>query len=181
MSTVPHKHLILPVPILDEEKKFVFLLTLKDPFISESFEIKIELNFYFHTSLWCHKRFYEGLKGLHKTFWGTTKKCENKNLTYFFLFVRDWDRFAILKLTKEIQNYSWKFWLLQVSWNFFIKVVSVLLLKSGYKLYDKGKCNEIKAKGCNITIAIFPWWKKFFYNLTKLWEINRALLRTLRE
>ena len=29
------------------------LLTLKDPFISEScIEIKIELNFYFHTSLW---------------------------------------------------------------------------------------------------------------------------------
>ena len=57
-------------------------LTLKDPFISESFiEIKIELNFYFHTSLWYLKRFYEGLKGLHKIFWGTTKKCENKNLT----------------------------------------------------------------------------------------------------
>ena len=29
---------------------------------------KIELIFYFHTSLWCLKRFYEGLKGLHKTF-----------------------------------------------------------------------------------------------------------------
>ena len=41
----------------------------------------IKLNFYFHTSLWCLKRFYEGLKGLHKTFWGITKKCENKNLT----------------------------------------------------------------------------------------------------
>ena len=26
---------------------------------------KINLNFYFHTSLWCLKRFYEGLKGLH--------------------------------------------------------------------------------------------------------------------
>ena len=37
---------------------------------------KIKLNFYFHTSL-----FYEGLKGLHKTFWGTTKNSENKNLT----------------------------------------------------------------------------------------------------
>ena len=37
-------------------------LKLKDPFISEScIEIKIELNFYFHTSLWCLKRFYEGL------------------------------------------------------------------------------------------------------------------------
>ena len=41
---------------------------------------KIKLNFYFHF-LWCLKRFYEGLKDLHKTFWGTTKKCENKNLT----------------------------------------------------------------------------------------------------
>ena len=56
-------------------------LILKDPFISEScIEIKIELNFYFHTSLWCLRRFYEGLKGLPKTFWGTTKNCENKNL-----------------------------------------------------------------------------------------------------
>ena len=36
------------------------LLTLKDPFISE-------------------------------TFWGTTKKYENKNSTQFFHFVRDWD------------------------------------------------------------------------------------------
>ena len=42
---------------------------------------KIKLNFYFHTSLWCLKRFYEGLYDLHKTFRGTTKKCENKNLT----------------------------------------------------------------------------------------------------
>ena len=25
---------------------------------------KINLNFYFHTSFWCLKRFYEGLKGL---------------------------------------------------------------------------------------------------------------------
>ena len=36
-------------------------LTLKDPFISEScIVIKIELNFYFHTSLWCLRRFNEG-------------------------------------------------------------------------------------------------------------------------
>ena len=34
---------------------------------------KTNLNFYFHTSLWCLKRFYKGLKG-------TTKKCENINL-----------------------------------------------------------------------------------------------------
>ena len=60
----------------------MMVLTLKDPFISEScIEIKIELSFYFHTSLWCLKRFYEGLYGLHETFSGTTKKCENKTLT----------------------------------------------------------------------------------------------------
>ena len=40
---------------------------------------KVNFNFYFHTSSWCLKRFYEGLKGLYKTFSGTTKKCENEN------------------------------------------------------------------------------------------------------
>ena len=29
---------------------------------------KTDLNFYFNTPLWCFKRFYDGLKGLHKTF-----------------------------------------------------------------------------------------------------------------
>ena len=43
---------------------FIFsYLTLNVPCISEScIEIKIKLNFYFHTSLWCFKRVYEGLK-----------------------------------------------------------------------------------------------------------------------
>ena len=57
-------------------------LTVHAPRISESWiKIKINLNFDFHFSLWCLKRFYEGHQGLHKTFWGTTKKCENKNLS----------------------------------------------------------------------------------------------------
>ena len=51
-------------------------LTLLDRGKSE----KINVNFYFHISWWCFKRFYEGLKCLHKTFWGTTKNCDNKNL-----------------------------------------------------------------------------------------------------
>ena len=42
---------------------------------------KNKLNSYFHASLLYLKRFYECLKGLHKTFWGTTKKCKSKNLT----------------------------------------------------------------------------------------------------
>ena len=49
------------------------MLTLKDPYISESStEIKIKLNVYFHTSLWC--------LGLIKPF-EAPQKCENKNLT----------------------------------------------------------------------------------------------------
>ena len=44
----------------------LFLTNAIDPFISEScIEIKIELNFPCHNSLWCLKRFYEGP---HKTF-----------------------------------------------------------------------------------------------------------------
>ena len=44
---------VLTLPVLDDKKK---------------------LNLYFKTSFWCRKRFSEGLKGLHKTFWGTKKK-----------------------------------------------------------------------------------------------------------
>ena len=62
--------------IVSKNMLFVLFLTLPVP-ISDK-EKKIKLNFYFLTSLWCLKRFYEGLKGLHKNFWGTTKKCENK-------------------------------------------------------------------------------------------------------
>ena len=39
--------------------------------------------FLFHTSLWYLKRFYEDLKGFCKTFRGTRKNCESKNLTKF--------------------------------------------------------------------------------------------------
>ena len=50
-----------------------FFLTLFAPCISESWiKIKVKLNFYFHSSLWC----------LHKTFWGTTRKYEYKNLVF---------------------------------------------------------------------------------------------------
>ena len=66
----------------------VNLLTLCPPRISEnSINIKINLD-YFLTSLWRLKRFYEGLQSFHKTFWGTAKKCENKYLSLFSLFVR---------------------------------------------------------------------------------------------
>ena len=90
VKTAPEKELVL--------KKIVSLLlivTAKLPKLSDNSnkgdfnpsipipddEKKINLNFYFRTSLWYLQRFYEGLKGLHKTFWGTTKKYENKNLS----------------------------------------------------------------------------------------------------
>ena len=57
-------------------------LTLPAPCISKSCAgIKNCLSFLF--SLGCFKRFYEGLKGLHKTFWGTSKKFENRNSSNF--------------------------------------------------------------------------------------------------
>ena len=46
---------------------------------------KIDSNFYFLTSLRYLKMFYEGLKGLHEIFCGTTKKCENKNLSFILI------------------------------------------------------------------------------------------------
>ena len=46
---------------------------------------KINLNFYFRTSLWCHKRFYEGLKGLHRTFWDITKRSVGRIKIFLFL------------------------------------------------------------------------------------------------
>ena len=46
-----------------------FCLIFPAPCISEScIKIEINLNCYFYTSFWCLKKFYEGLKGLHKTF-----------------------------------------------------------------------------------------------------------------
>ena len=51
------------------------------PCISDSsIKVKINLNFYFHTSLWCLKRFYEGLKGFHKSFRGNLKESDLKRL-----------------------------------------------------------------------------------------------------
>ena len=66
------------------------LFNYSRPILSEScIKIKINLSFCFHNSLWCLKKFYEGLEGLHKTFLGTTLKCKNKSLSEFSRFARD--------------------------------------------------------------------------------------------
>ena len=48
-----------------------------------STKLTLLVSFYFHTSLWCLERFYEGL---YKTISGTGKKCANKNLRIVFNF-----------------------------------------------------------------------------------------------
>ena len=63
----------------------LLLLIFPFPCISESWiKMKINLNFYFRTSLWCLKKFYEYLKVHHKIFWDTSTKCVNKNFTLNF-------------------------------------------------------------------------------------------------
>ena len=70
---------------------FTLLINLPCPVSCRKFiGTKVNLNFYCHTYLCYLKSFYEGLYGLHKTFWGTTK-CENKISRYFSLFVQDHD------------------------------------------------------------------------------------------
>ena len=83
-------YLTLLVPIPDEEKK-------------------INWNFYFHTSLWCVKRFYEGLIGLHKTLWGNTKKCYKKKFFFWFLFWYHFLKCTVregLKTTKKYRHHE---------------------------------------------------------------------------
>ena len=60
--------------------------------ISEScIKIKINLNFYFHTPLWCLKRFYEGLKGLHKIFWAPQSSVKIKIQNNFYFNTTTWN------------------------------------------------------------------------------------------
>ena len=95
---------------------------------------KINLNFYFHTSLWCFKGFHEGLKGLYKTFWGTTKKSQNKNLNkflFYYNFLRWTEREGLIELLK--------------SWLHAFSISSVFVLNSTL-------CFHILLKGCLILI-----------------------------
>ena len=61
--------------------EIIIALTLTvSSFSKKMFEIKIDLNFHFHSSWRYFKRFYESLFDPHQTV-GTTKKCENKTLS----------------------------------------------------------------------------------------------------
>ena len=64
-----------------EEAKIMMSAKINPSRLNHGRREKIKSNFYTHTLLWCLNMFFEGLNDLHKTFSGTTKKCENKNLT----------------------------------------------------------------------------------------------------
>ena len=60
------------------------------PYCPECFKtflskLKTIFHYYFHTSLWYFKRFYEGFYCLQKTLWGIIKISENEKLSYTFL------------------------------------------------------------------------------------------------
>ena len=61
---------------------------------------KINLNFCFHTSLWCRKRFCKGLKGLHKTFWGNKKKRKQK-CKLIFILITFWSAGRVNRINRE--------------------------------------------------------------------------------
>ena len=72
---------------------------------------KINLNFYFHTSLWCLKRFYEGLKGLYKPFEAPQRSVKQK-LKLIFISVQLSETHGTLRVScrKPLQcvlNYEW--------------------------------------------------------------------------
>ena len=71
------------------------------PCVSKNYiKIKVNLSFYFHFSL-------RYLQGLHKTFWGTTMKYENKNLFNFCSLSGIWTRSVNLS---NIPNYCLLFY-----------------------------------------------------------------------
>ena len=68
---------------------------------------KIKLNFYFHTSLWCPKRFYEGLKGLHKTFFRHHKEMWKQKFSLILISIQfsemhETGKVKIFSVTKQL-------------------------------------------------------------------------------
>ena len=56
--------------------------------------------------MWCLKMFYEGFKGLYKTFWDTSKKCENKNLIFISIQLSEMHCTKNVKLQGKWQKFS---------------------------------------------------------------------------
>ena len=79
------------------------------PCISEScIEMKIKLNFYFHTSLRCLKRFYEGFKVLHKTFRGNSAIWKSISNVINTIREESLKKFANSTLWNGSRSHKWK-------------------------------------------------------------------------
>ena len=110
-------------------------------------------------SFWCLKRFYEGLKGRYKTFWGTTKSKK----------IRIWN---CQKILSDICQHKWLFYNLR--WHLFIFymllfiiIISIIFVvfeycsKSCYDIIPF--INEIGFKETKTTWYIVRVWKLMFF------------------
>ena len=126
--------------------------------------------------MWCLKRFYEGPKGLHKTFSGTTKKRENKNLKVNFLSssrigtrrVNDFSRCSCLIYCSKCESvYLWQHRQKQrciydpvkhLWWSFFAKTV-----KNTMSYIKLKKCTSILNSRCVNVFCICFWVLSLIY------------------
>ena len=88
-------------------REYVKWLRLNPSCPNPGWREKIKLNFYFCTSLWCLKMFYEGLKD-HKGPWENTKNCENKNLTFISIQLPEMHGIERVKKTSD-RKILWTF------------------------------------------------------------------------
>ena len=117
---------------------------------------KIKLIFYFHTSLWCLKRFYEVLKGFHKTFCGTTKKCENKNLTWFLF------QYIFHKCTGRQGLLLQDIWNNIASYNLMLRPMSHIAQYDLNMIRKKNRALSFNFASSE-TVLLIPYWPLWFY------------------
>ena len=121
---------------------------------------KINLNLYFHTSLWCLKRFYEGLKGLRKTF--SCNICVKTKIKIIYFNTTLWNArsgkgqtkhchcYYVTKTTitttattsnyKRLNNKNLRYFYICKAWKFFVKINVCIVCKSRFlKIYGTAR------------------------------------------
>ena len=87
---------------------------------------------FIHTSLWCLEKFYEGLKDLHKTFWGTTF-VKIKIYTNFYFNTTFWNALEEMQWTMNSRLICWIWSKFKISDVVLVTLltVSFIMLKNG--------------------------------------------------
>ena len=94
--------------------------------------------FFISQFLWCFKRFYEDLKGIHKTSWGTKKNCEN-NIDWNARDGKSWECvWTIAEVESSVDDEI----MLLVSFNFTLKKFNFTL---NYTFF-KSTCIKVASK-----------------------------------